>query len=218
MIVLTECRIDQEGKHLIVEASVNNLSFYKNVYIDSIIIDTNETFSANGPSSNPIFTQQFSNEPYKADVREDCNAVAVDEECKCGDVYTSQKALVKNVRLALTTKDLGLENLDDNIFFVYIVASGVPAPCTPCGLDNQYVMGVAYNLRPIYNMAMSYVKELNDECSTPKGFIDMILRIKAMELSLRTGNYTMAFKYWDKLFKNKVSMTPSRGCGCNGTY
>ena len=76
--------------------------------------------------------------------------------------------------------------------------------------------GIAVNLRPIYNMAMGYIKELDSNCSIPKGFIDMILRIKAFKLALKTGNYTVAFKWWDKLFKNKRSISINKRCGCNG--
>lgn len=216
MVVLEQCRIDHEGKKLIIEAAVENLSYYRDIYIESVIVDTNDTYSPNGPSNSPVFSQTFEPKHMKVDVREDCNSVKVDENCKCGDVYTSQKAGVKRVRLCLTPKDLKMSSLDDNIFFVYVTATGVPSPCTPCGMDNSFVMGVAVNLRPIYNMAMKYVKELDSACSIPKGFIDMILRLKAFDLSLRTGNYPIAFKQWDKLFKNKVSVSPSRGCGCNG--
>lgn len=216
MVVLNECRIDQEGKHLIIEATVENLSYYKNVYIESVIVDTNNTYSPNGPSNNPVFSQEFESEYYKVDTRHDCSPVTVDSSCKCGDVYTSQKAGIKHIRLSISAKDMKLSNLDNNIFFVYIIATGIPAADTPCGMDNEFVMGVAVNLRPIYNMAMGYIKELDSNCNIPRGFIDMILRLKAFDLSLRTGNYPIAFKQWDKLFKNKVSVSPKRGCGCNG--
>ena len=214
MIVLEQCRID-EGK-LIIEASVENLSYYKDVYIEAVVIDTNDTYSPNGPSNNPVFIKEFEPEHMKVDVTNDCNSLKVDEDCKCGDVYTSQKAGVKNIRLCLSPKDINVSNLDNNIFFVYIIATGIPAPCTPCGMDNKFTMGIAVNLRPIYNTAMKYVNELDSTCTIPRGFIDMILRLKAFDLSLRTGNYQVAFKQWDKLFKNKISVSPTKGCGCNG--
>lgn len=216
MIVLEQCRIDPSGKKLIIEAEVEDLKYYKDVYIDSVVIDTDKTYSPNGPSNTPVFSQTFIPEHMKVDTREDCNGTKVNKNCECGDVYTSQKAGIKRIRLCLTTNDLKMSSLDDNIFFVYIIATGIPAPCTPCGMDNQYIMGIAVNLRPIYNMAMRYIKELDSTCVIPKGFIDMILRLKAFELSLKTGNYPIAFKQWYNLFKNKISVSPSKGCGCNG--
>lgn len=216
MIVLEQCRIDPEGKSLIIEASIENLSYYKDVYIESVIIDTNDTYSPNGPSENFVYHQDYEITALKTGVKEKCSSIKVDEDCNCADVCTLEKRGTKRIHLCLSAKDLKLSNLNDNIFFVYIVANGIPAITTPCGMDNSFVMGIAVNLRPIYNMAMQYIKELESTCSIPKRFIDMILRIKAFDLSLRTGNYSVAFKQWDKLFKNKISVSPNKGCGCNG--
>lgn len=186
MVIFNECRIDKEGKNLIVDVSVDSLPYYKNVYLESITIDSDKTFIEHGPSSNPIYSNTF---------------------------VESDK--LKNVRLKLDYRDLGLNNLNDNILFVYIGAGGVPEFNTPCGMDNKYSVAVAVNLKPIYNMAMSYVRELEDTCNTPKGFIDIILRLKAFELSVKTGNFLTAIKQWDKLFKNKKIVSPNK-CGCNG--
>lgn len=213
MVVIEQCRVDQEGKHLIIDASVENLSYYKNVSIEAVVIDTDETFSENGPSSNAVFSQNF-DQPYDS-VGTLYDTLRTDEGCDCGNVYTKGNG-VKRVRLCLSSRDLSMASLNDNIFFVYIICTGVPSPDTPCSMDNHTTMGVAVNLRPIYNMSMKYIKELDSSCVMPKGFIDMILRIKAFELSLRTGNYITALKQWKKLFKNKVGMTTIKRCGCNG--
>lgn len=187
MIVLNECRITPDGKCLVVEATVNNLSYFDNVYIDSVIVDTDKTYSAGGPSDKG-FKRTFEGEK------------------------------IKNIRFSISAKDMGLSTLDNNIFFVYVYVTkdSIPSPDTPCGMDNEYVMGVAVNMRPLYNMAMGYIRELNDTCSVPKGFIDMILRLKAFKLSLKTGNFPVAFEQWDRLFNNKVSVSSRKGCGCNG--
>lgn len=50
MIKFTRCEIDERGESLIIEASVDNMSYYDDVYIDSIKIDTEKTYSVNGPS------------------------------------------------------------------------------------------------------------------------------------------------------------------------
>lgn len=210
MVVLNECRIDQEGKNLIIEATVNNLSYYKDVFIDSVIVDTNSTYSANGPSNNPVFKQSFEPSHFKIVSEEGC--VVTEDECV---ICPNEDAGVKHIRLVISAKEMGV-NIDDHIFFVYIITTGYPTMDTPCGMDNSYTMAVAVNLRPIYNLAMSYIKEVDSNCEVPKGFIDMILRLKALEMALKTGNYTTAFKYWDRLFKNKKSVSPKKGCGCNG--
>lgn len=217
MIVLNECRIDAEGKHLIIEATVENLEYYKNVFIESVVIDTNETYSESGPSSKAIYTKQYEYEYINVDTNDENNTLKTNEDCKCSNVYLQDKRGRKNIRLVLTPKDLNLNTFNDNIFFVYINAVRIPSAKTPCGMDNKGALGVAYNMRPIYNMAMSYIKELSDTCQIPKGLIDMILRIKALEFSFKTGNYFEAFNLWNKLFKRKrVVMSHRGGCGCNG--
>lgn len=56
MMIFNELRISQEGKHLIIDVQVDALRYYDNVYIDTIIIDTQKTYSPLGPSSKPLFT------------------------------------------------------------------------------------------------------------------------------------------------------------------
>lgn len=207
MVIFNECRIDKEGKNLIIDVSVDSLSYYENVYLESVIIDSDKTFIEHGPSSNPIYTKSFVEPEDSYDGVIESNVFVINEE----------EVDLKNKRLQLSCKDLGLDNFNDNILFVYISVSGVPDIDTPCGMDNKYSMAVAVNLNPVYNTAMNYIKELKDTCNIPKGFIDMILRLKAFELSINTGNFITAINQWDKLFKNKRIVSPNK-CGCNGTY
>lgn len=199
MVIFNECRIDKEGKNLIIDASIDSLSYYENVYLESLTIDTDKTFIEDGPSSNPIYRRNLSISSGSSLVPE---------------VSTKPR----NIRLKLTYRELSLNTLDNNILFVYIGVGGVPDPDTPCGMDNKYSVAVAVNMRPIYNKTMSYIKEFKETCTASKGFIDMILRFKAFELSLKTGNFTTAIKQWDKLLKNKGIVVLNRGCDCNGIY
>jgi hypothetical protein len=219
MIVFNECRIDSEGKYLIVEASVENLDYFKNVFIESIVIDTQDTYSANGPSQNAVYKKDFTNTENKKILSQTDKTQIYDEE-EVLEIYCDEKDLIKNIRLRIPVADIALDSLNDNIFFVYIQAGGDPVASdgfAPCGMDDEYTMGIAINLRPIYNMAMGYIRELDNNCETPRGFIDMILRLKAFELSLKTGNYQTAFKQWDKL-KNKAVVPSKKNCGCHGIY
>lgn len=220
MIVINECRIDAEGKCLIIEAQVDSMNYYDRVYIDSVIIDNNETYVASGPSSNPIYQKTF--DPIAPVILTDdtnCHYITTeDSDCKCGNIYTDALFHKRHIRIAIPEKELKGSSLNDNIFFVYLVAAGYPEPDCPCGMDNMYTMAVAVNMRPIYNMAMGYIKELNSYCQVPKGFIDMILRIKAFELSMKTGHYPIAFEQWKALFKNKKKVSSlKKHCGC-GNY
>lgn len=182
MIVFEQCRIDDAGKKLIIEAAVENLKYYDDVYISDIIITTEEGYTTQ--------TDILLNKP---DIPEDC----------------------KRLRLCLNSDDLNKTSLNDHIFFIYIITKGYPAPDTPCGMDNHTAMTIAVNMRPIYNKAMGYIRELKSTCDIPRGFIDMILRLKAFNLSLRTGNYPVAIEQWKTFFKDKINVSSSKGCGCH---
>lgn len=60
------------------------------------------------------------------------------------------------------------------------------------------------NPLPIYREAINGLKGLNKECSIHKEFINNILRFKAVELSVKTGNSLEAIRYWKKYFKDNT--------------
>ena len=188
MIEFKELRVTPDGKTLIIDASVKDLSYYDNVYIKSVTIDTQDTYSESGSSTNPIFYYEVA---------------SVSDENK------------KKIRLELNSSVLG-KPITGNMFFVYITVKGTPAADTPCGLDNVTTLGVTAYLYPFYRSSINYIKELENECEPSKNFIDSLLRFKAFELSIRTGHYTQAIKYWNKFFKEVKSNTVNTICRCHG--
>lgn len=209
MIEFQELRVSPNGKRLIVDASVKNLQYYEDVYIDAIIIDTQDTYVANGPSTNPVFSyevQTFDNETDSEDNSEDTEESGEESDSEDGE---------KRVRLELDSTTLGVP-LNGTLFFVYVVAKGTPSADTPCGMDNQTTMGVVSNLYPFYRTMVNHMKEVENGCEIPKGFIDSLLRFYALELSIRTGYYPLAVKYWNKFFKDTKGETIKTGCRCHG--
>jgi len=185
MIKFTELRV--HNGHLLITAEVREIEhYYDNVYIDSIKIDTQDTFVSTGPSSNLIYE------------------------------YTTA-GNVKEVTLDLSAVTLGLteDQMLRTMFFVYAIAKGAPHPSTPCGFDNVTSTGVTFALCPIYNETMQYVKEVENTCELPKGLINMILQLKAIQYSIDSGHYTQAIKYYNKFYKtfDASVVTP---CGCHG--
>jgi hypothetical protein len=208
MIQFNELRITPDSQYLIIDASIDNSSYYDNVILDSIVIDTQDTYVANGPSSNPIYTHKIDYD----------YTYSTSEECNCNPVLNEDKTYCltqggKNIRLILSAKDLGI-TLNDNMFFVYAIATGTPAPDTPCGMDNSVIMSTVINLYAIYQESIKYIHELNCDCNIPRGFINMILKYKAIELCIKTGNYIQAIKYWKKFLLGLNSVT-SYKCRCN---
>ena len=62
---------------------------------------------------------------------------------------------------------------------------------------------------------LEYLKELGNSCTIPKGFIDFILRVKALDMAIETCNYMEAIKYWEML-NRMPAKTTTNNCGCHG--
>lgn len=181
-----ELRITPDSRHLIIDVSIPEEDYYDDVYLDSVLIDNQDTFVNNGVSSKPVYSY----------------IIPDNGGCMKG---------VKHLRIVLDRYDLGST---DGIFFIYVRVKGMPSPDTPCGMDNITTMRAVSNLYPYYSQAMGYIKELGDTCSVPQNFIDYILKMKALELSVKAGDYTGAIKYYNKFLKNLPRSPKKGGCGC----
>ena len=194
MIIFNELRIDALGKNLIIDVSVDTHSYFNDMTIEYIKIDTDKTFkTSDEPSDKAI------------------NVSLIDPS----DIQPIESSVgLKRVRRCISAKELGVD-LTKSLLFVFVKEKGVPAPNTPCNFDRlMYMQTVAY-LIPLYNSIISKIKELGDTCNIPKGLIDSILRFKALELSIKTGNYDRAIKLWNRLFSETNVIIPPNNC-CNG--
>lgn len=78
MVQFNELRITPDGQKLIIDVSVQDLEYYANVYLDSILIDTQDTFTDSGPSSKVV---------YKKDISGDAKSIRL--ELGAGDLLPS---------------------------------------------------------------------------------------------------------------------------------
>lgn len=207
MVQFNELRITPDGKHLIVDVQVDPLSYYDNVYIDSIHIDTQDTFIQTGPSSKTIYTYI---------VPEDINEKVYSQDCGCRvlDEADNEQIYVDEAGLKHLRQIIDLDGIQNNLFFVWVLTKGQPSADTPCGMKEQMVLGVVYNDQPLLWNAMKMLEGLNG-CTPDKAFIDFILEREGFDLALKTGNYTKAIEYWKRLFVKKVPKLENH-CGCNG--
>ena len=185
MVHFNELRI--YNQHLIIDVSVLEEAYYANVFLDSIVIDNQNTYVGNGPSSNPIYEYTIP-----------------DEESR----LTHQTISRKHFRIELDANDINPMDM----LFVYVRTKGTPAPDTPCGLDRKTTLGTVVDMLPFYQQGMQYTRELGNTCNTPKGYTDFILKLKALEMSVKTGNYTKAIEYFNSFSLKAVPQ--SGGCGC----
>lgn len=191
MVEFKELRVTPDGSKLIVEVAVIYLPYYENVFIDAIVIDNQDTYVPDGPSENPLYFKR---------IEDNLN------------IITKEITGEKWARLEIKSKDIG--TITGNLFFVYVIAKGVPTEDTPCGMDNIMTTGVVANLYPFYRSTIYDMKGIENDCIIPKRFIDKILRFKALTLSIRTGHYTQAIKYWNKFFVNIKDNSLINKCDC----
>lgn len=218
MLHFNELRITKDDKYLIIDASVDNQDFYDDIILDSVVIDTQDTYVPNGPSSNPVYELKVADAyDLTYSLPEECSCNPVLEEEDKSYCFTYGTHQMSNIRLRLQASDFNINTLNGTMFFVYVTATGTPSADAPCGTTNPMIMGAVTNLYPLYQSMMKYVRQIENNCEIPKEFIDLSLRIKALELCIRTGNYPQAIKYWNKYFKNKIgTITGVTNCSCYG--
>lgn len=189
MIKFKELRISLDNSKLHIEAEVLEDSYYENVGITSIQIDTQDTYvgNTNMPSSSPKYFKEIT-----------------------GDT------LVKYINLCLNDYDLEGISLKDDILYVWVTTDENITGEPPCGMDIPRKLGVCINWQYIYNIGINFIKEAASVCDTNDDFIDFILRYKAIILAIKTGHYSIANKYWNKFFKNKINNYTTKSCRCNG--
>lgn len=219
MIKFNELRITPNNENLIIDVSIEDASYFQNVVLDSIVIDTQDTYTQNGPSSKAVFKYVVAEEDYDSiySLPENYSCAPVQDEQSKNYCFTIDDYSKKSIKLILSSEDLGVP-IAGNMFFVYAIASGEPSADTPSELRESKIVGTAINTYPIYKQSVAYTKELGETCNIPKNFIDYIFRIKALDLAIKTGNYQEAIKYWNKFFKIlNYRVETSSSCGCYGS-
>lgn len=213
MIKFNELRISECSKKLIVDVSVSALSYFNNVYIDKIIIDNQDTYIGTGPSSTPIFEFTVPETLTQVFEKEDVINPILDEADE-DFVYTSDYGNIKTLRLEIP-ESLLQNQLNSTLFFVYIITKGTPASNTPCGFDDVYTLSVVSNIYQFYSKGLELLREIEQKCNISPGLIDFILKVNGLDLALKTCNYPIAIKYWNKFFKGDYFKTLTNNCGCN---
>ena len=198
MIRFNELKI--ENNYIIIDVQIEEEKYFKDMYIDSIVIDTQDTFIANGPSSKAIYTKTFNTDT-------DINKEEI--------VYTQGTDKYNRVRIYIDGKNLNID-IHKTMFFVYVIAGGTPAADTPCRWDENKALHTLVDTQVLYNNMIQYVKELNKDCSTPDNFINAILQFNAIDLALKTNQYPLAIDLWKRFYSDIESNVVLPNCGCNG--
>lgn len=145
MINFNEARVTSDGQSLIIDVSIDSASYFDNVYIESIYIDSQDTFIDGGPSNSFIYKW-------------------VDEDPL---IVNGNVVPKRHLRLELKTEDIGALSLSHNLFYIYVLTGGDFTEDTPCELEQRMFTRVVLDYGPIYRDSIKYVKELTEDCKIP---------------------------------------------------
>lgn len=194
MVVFDRLEISDNGRMLYLDAHVNKATYFENIYIDKVIIQTQDQVSETDP------------------------CIPGDQ---CIYQMTAEDD-TKELHLALNASidfDITDKTLSNKLLFVYVICKGTPDPCTPCRLDEMTTLGVTFDDALLYQKVMQFTKGLADNCTVSKGFIDMILLWNSFKAAVNTEHYLPAIDFWKKMFyghPNMNGLNISKPCGCHG--
>lgn len=189
MVRFNDLKISHDGKCFTVYLSIDSASYYAERYITGIYIDSDSTFN-NGvsPSDKAIYIEMPNG---------------------------ASRVFRKTFSCAELSQVIKTGTLKNHMLYVFVEVDGPILGTAPCGSDSNIFLGIAVDWNTLYHGSLQYMKQVTKECcSIPKEFIDYILRMKALELALKTGHYTVAKSIWDRFFSKKKRLI-STGCGCN---
>lgn len=241
MIQFDLLKFDQDN-NLILQVSVPDKEYFKNVSLTGVYIDTHKSYSSVGPSSNPVYKYEVKDEPKILDsdipdnpednISEGPNEDSIDssnEIVNSGDtssidipIDSSVRSIgrnsenkVKNLSLVIPSTDI-LCDIKGTVFFVWVTATGLPAFDTPCGQDVPQKVQWVINPSQIYEKVIPLLKSMNCDCGNNKDFSNIFLKYKAFQYSMNLGDYTEGINIWNKFFSKEKVITIKKGCGCHG--
>jgi hypothetical protein len=204
MILFDQLRISDDGQRLYINAHVNKADYFKNRYIDSVVIMTADKVSETAPGT------PTSDYIYKKEIEGNVKEL---------DLVLTSLDFTKSWETDPKAIAFNRADMSNTLFFVYIKCKGTPGECTPCRLDEETTLGVVFDENMLYQRVMDYTKELVADCSIPTEFTDFILLWNAFKAAIETEHYVAAIKFYNKLFgvvRSGYSNNIIKTCGCNG--
>lgn len=204
MVLFDQLRISDDGQRLYINVHVNKADYFKNMYIDSVVIMTADKVSETAPGT------PTSDYVYKKEIEGNIKEL---------DLVLTPLDLTKSWETDPKAIAFNRADMSNTLFFVYVKCKGTPGECTPCRLDEETTLGVVFDENVLYQRVMDYTKELVADCSVPTEFTDFILLWNAFKAAIETEHYIAAIKFYNKLFgvvRDSYNNTIIKTCGCNG--
>lgn len=218
-VIFDQLRISDDGRRMYINLHVNTADYFKDIYLDSLVIMTSDKVSETDPgipTEEYIYKKVFGEGEKRADL-----VLTSEDFCR---MWEEDPAAMR-----FNTSDMSR-----TLFFVYVKIKGTPDACTPCRLDEEVTVGVTFDEHLLYQRVMDYTKSFADKCIVPAGFADFILLWNAFKAAIETEHYIPAIKFWNMLFGNydesptrdgshspfggmgMNNSKPAKPCGCHG--
>ena len=207
MIQFNELRITPDAKYLIIDAFIkNDPNLYNYIISDIVVYNIPNANKANG---DVIYEKHISIEDLEIYSLGD--KVLVDNE---ESVYIDEG--VKHIRILLSQKDLNT-SLFKGLFKVVISTSRIDTSIeeVPSEYASTSVTSLVMDLYPFYKESICLLKNIDCDCPINKELTNLILRFKALELSIKTGDVSTAVNYWFKYFNTLDRVFPKNKCNCH---
>lgn len=188
MIDFNNFQIYYNGNKIIIDVSIKEKSYYENVYLDSITIDTQDTFIQGGPSSKACYTH------------------TIDGNQKQYYLEITQNDLIPSLKENLFFVWVKAKGIPDP-----------STPCGEDNQTSLGILLWMYPIyKQVYCFA-DKIDCNNCNTDFYKSFIDLILKIKSLQTAILLGDSTKALKYYNKFFKDKLNTNLLiKKCNCNG--
>lgn len=128
------------------------------------------------------------------------------------DTFLFKKEYTDGVDSALEVFNLDFTN---KLIFVYVrveVVANSYSACLPCGADKEFYVGITFDPSILYNKVMTYIKGLDNKCTTQQDFVDFILHWEGFKICAKSEHLIDAVR----LFRQMFGKNNNKVCGCNG--
>ena len=177
-----------------VNAQVIDLAYFDNVYIDSIIIDTEDTYCESGPSSNPAFSYQVPENTKEVRYAFDLSNFLCNNP-KMLFVWITAKGIPSQDTPCGLDKIATMQAVVDLTIIYEEAMRNLRCVLNGCGCNNT-------------------------KCVVDANFANFSLQYFRMETALKVGDWATAYEAYCFLLRKRPSKrivsNPRKPCGCNG--
>ena len=101
----------------------------------------------------------------------------------------------------------------NGIIILKATTEGTPPMDIPCGQDNLTAVAALINPQMMHTLVLSKLNSVTN-CEFPTDFVDSYLKMKVVELALKSCKITKAVQYYNEFYNHINSITDSGGCNC----